>query len=484
MEKKHGTYFLKAGTAQGVALDSEFTIHAAHTGVSLANPPLCRMRVKEVHPFRSTLEPIVNMTTIKIPIPAYAREVLSGSGQELRVHFSEAFKRVVSVWDIQQVAQSTNEPNFGFIVSDANSAEILVDIEDTTDSDSVTFSTTELLATQHQYRKLPKKVAANAEDICRVLRAAARWNYHFKRTSHAHFSELVEVEFYRLERHEGEYDEEGMLILTPADPPENMNRTGVVDLVVKEDDYYGVKIVNKCKIDLYPYLFYFDLSDQSIGQCHELHLAVLSCSQGLMMNSEPYYLSQRGKNRVDPPLRAGSFHTVGYGTGGEVPFAFHLRSGENLDIGFLKLFVTTSPTDFDSLNQPSPFEIARGTISKTDTVRKLKQLSEGTEQWGTVLTAIIQRSHPRNAEVFPNVPSKTSAAQQASSSPSKLSSGPPGTSSASSDAPPMPSNPSSTSPKSLTIPLKNSASPPTTAASPPPSRGWFTPISDCLRCSS
>ena len=279
MEKKDSTYILKAGTAQGVAMDSEFTIHAAHTGVSLANPPLCQMRVKEVYPFRTVLEPLDNNTPITIPKPAYACEVLCGSGQELRVHFSDAFMCVISVPAIQQAARSTNEPNFGFIVSDADNAEMLVDIEDASDGQCVTFSTTLEHATQHQYRKLPHKVEPDAEDICKVLRAAARWNHHFKRTNHPRFIGSVKVEFYRLDDNHGEFDDEGMLILTPANS-ENMNRTGVVDLVVKEDNYYGVKIVNDSKIDLYPYLFYFDLSDQCIGRYCSPHLFFCAIVRG------------------------------------------------------------------------------------------------------------------------------------------------------------------------------------------------------------
>ncbi|KAF8519186.1 caspase domain-containing protein [Gautieria morchelliformis] len=385
VEETHKTYKLKAGTAQGVTVDSEFTIHADHAHVS-DNPAICRMRATEVYPFRTILEPIDTITAIKIPKPAYAREVRCGSGQELRVHFSEAFERVLSIQDVQQAGLSSNEPNFGFIVSDVDNAEMLVDIKDTSDGKCVVFSTMEQLATQYGYKQLPHEVKADPEIICRVLRGAARWNHHFKRTNHARFSGLVDLEFYRLDKTDGKFDELGMLVMLPANPDKNMNRTGVVDLVVKKDHFYGVKIVNNSKVDLYPYLFYFDLGDQCI---------------------EPYYLSQKGINRVDPPLRAGYTHTVGYGAGGEVPFAFHLPNGQAIDVGFLKLFLTTSPMDFDSMTQSSPFDTARAALPRADTIQKLKQAAaESAEQWGTVVTAIIQRSDPRSPEAHPQIPSE------------------------------------------------------------------------------
>ena len=132
VEQQGDIYMLKAGTAQGITLYSEFTIHADHTADSMTNPPLsgCRMRASKVNPFRTTLEPVENDSTITLPIPAYALEVRCGSGQELHVHFSEAVQRVVSVKDIWQAAMSSEDPSFGFIVSDAANAEMLVDIID------------------------------------------------------------------------------------------------------------------------------------------------------------------------------------------------------------------------------------------------------------------------------------------------------------------------------------------------------------------
>jgi hypothetical protein len=258
VEKTDKAYNLKEGTARGVTVHSEFTIHALdHIDVS-NNPAICRMRATEVNPFRTILEPMDTITAIEIPKPAYAREVRSGSGQELRVHFSEAFQRVISIQNVQQAALSSDEPNFGFIVSDVDTAEMLVDIKGTGDGNGVIFSTTDQHAKRYGCQQLPHDVSADPEVICRVLRGAARWHHHFKRTNHARFSGLVDLEFYRLHDHK--------LDILPVNPNENMNRAGVVDLIASGRRYYGVKIVNKSNVDLYPYLFSFDLGDQNIGQ--------------------------------------------------------------------------------------------------------------------------------------------------------------------------------------------------------------------------
>ncbi|KAF8584894.1 hypothetical protein K439DRAFT_1633170 [Ramaria rubella] len=383
VEKHEKIFKLKAGNAQGITVDSEYTIHTSHILDSERNPALYRMRAIEVEPFRATLAPLDGTdaaTLTSIPTPAYAREVLSGSGKELYVYFTDAFTRVMSVDCIRRVA-SAGMPDFGFIVTDLGQAELLVDIaKDTSGNPIAQFFTLNVHANVQGFKKLPHSVSIKPDAVSVVLRAAARWNFHLKRTNLTRFSGSVHIEFLPLTQLNDEFDEDGLQVLTPVG--DDMNRTGVVDFVIEPDQYFGAKIVNKSNVDLYPYLFYFDASDQSI---------------------ESYYVASTGKQRVDPPLRAGSEHTVGFGAGGEVPFAFTLREGEDLDIGFLKLFLTTLPMDFDSLCQPSPFDNSRGRVPRTDVIRKLKDSQRETEDWSTVITAIVQRSHPRPPLSLPMV---------------------------------------------------------------------------------
>jgi hypothetical protein len=47
---------------------------------------------------------------------------------------------------------------------------------------------------------------------------------------------------------------------------ENLNTSGVVDIITDPSRLYGTRIINDSPFDLRPYLFYFDVNGQSIGK--------------------------------------------------------------------------------------------------------------------------------------------------------------------------------------------------------------------------
>lgn len=94
--------------------------------------------------------------------------------------------------------------------------------------------------------------------------------------------------------------------------------------------------------------------------------------------------STAGKYTLDAPLpKNGGVLTIGYGSGGAPAQTFYLRPGQNFDIGFLKIFLSTKPVDLSSIPQPTPFE-------KTRSGDRLAKNEE--EAWGTMLIPVLQRS--------------------------------------------------------------------------------------------
>lgn len=86
----------------------------------------------------------------------------------------------------------------------------------------------------------------------------------------------------------------------------------------------------------------------------------------------------------------GGTLTIGYGSGGISPFSYFLRDHQNVDVGFLKLFISTKPIDLSIITQSSPFG---------DTARNLSEDSKHTgETWGTILLPVIQRRYPPTPE--------------------------------------------------------------------------------------
>ena len=252
-------YILSAGIAAGIVVGSEFAVYTDRE--SLSKPPLCTLRVKATEVSCSTLEPLDNTPTYTLAKPAYARQVRRGPGNELRVHLTNAFMGVVDVNEVRP-----DGVDIGFVFTTRDQAELVVDVDVKADGNTIVFSTTNSSATAYGIAQLPHFMPPEAGAISHVLRSAARWNWHLNRTNTniRRVSKMVDLEFYRLRQVDGDYDRQGLPILEPMG--ENMNRTGVIQLVANPAHFFGFKIVNHGTRPLYPHLFYFDISDQSIGE--------------------------------------------------------------------------------------------------------------------------------------------------------------------------------------------------------------------------
>ncbi|KAG8794532.1 hypothetical protein FRC12_023741, partial [Ceratobasidium sp. 428] len=127
----------------------------------------------------------------------------------------------------------------------------------------VIFDTHNKLSNKHGITRLPHTTADDARDILAALRSAAAWDWHIGRTNPEPFpNDQVRIELYRVKEDLAEWNPDGKHPLIRYG--ENLNKNGVVEIVANPDHYYGYRIVNDTKLDLYPYLFYFDASKLSI----------------------------------------------------------------------------------------------------------------------------------------------------------------------------------------------------------------------------
>jgi hypothetical protein len=89
---------------------------------------------------------------------------------------------------------------------------------------------------------------------------------------------------------------------------------------------------------------------------------------------------------LDPSIPPGGSITIGYGSGGARPLGYCLLDGQDIDVGFLKLFFSTEKVDLSSIPQDSPFD---------KHARKAKQMVvKPPKLWHTTLIKIIQRRYP------------------------------------------------------------------------------------------
>jgi hypothetical protein len=111
----------------------------------------------------------------------------------------------------------------------------------------------------------------------------------------------------------------------------------------------------------------------------------------LIFSTASYYQPPTATQKLDVPLPKkannvpGSL-SIGYGSGGLTPFSYFIRDGQDTDVGFLKLFLTTEPVDYSNIPQTSPFNFRQRSNGNYKPKPRLI--------WDTILVAIVQRRTP------------------------------------------------------------------------------------------
>ncbi|ELU39050.1 mycorrhiza-upregulated peptidase C14 [Rhizoctonia solani AG-1 IA] len=378
IKAKGKDFYLQSGVAQGITPGSQFSIHTSDIP-SKDNPSLGTLEVDLVEPFVSRLKD-ADTLALKATTVYYGRQVAYGPEQALDIYVTQQFVDAAKPSDgwARAFAGGTGElvlrpvePELASVVLSINKKK------------KATFTLTNQAAVQYGVAKLPRRIYSpippEAERVMPVLTAISQWNWQLRRMplEGRPFAKTIDYEFYKLQR-SGEYTDEGNPVLVPEG--DNLNVDGVVDIVANPEDFYGIKITNNSTRDLYAYLFDFSCTGLSI---------------------EPKTIPIQGINTSDPTLPKGGNLTIGYGSGGQEPLLFSVTEGQRFDINHFKLFVTTHPTDFDSLKQESPFE-GRGTVASS----KVKELFNQKPLWDAFTIAVVQRQYPKGEEPEPEVESE------------------------------------------------------------------------------
>ncbi|KAG9105232.1 hypothetical protein FRC07_009469 [Ceratobasidium sp. 392] len=377
---ERNTWILQTGAASGVTPGSIWELHVKPTENA---KPLGQLQA---------LAPQVSSTVLRpesveghTPTPCtfgrtngdrlYARQIRAGNGRELRVYFSPRAKQLVFQKNHKPSASGTVDYEIGYVVHPASdSADMIVEVyhpESTSGSygpgveKEVEYTLCDPQAQKYGVAKLEKRTRACLKEVERVLFAAAKWNWHLKRTSPSVRSRsTVSMELVKLGV---KYGDE----MIPVDGPlENLNKTGIVDLRVREEDQYGIRLTSQASAALYVRVFYFDTSDFSI-----INMFGHSQSNG----------------RQDPEMSMHGQFMIGDQSDGGSPLSFALDQGDELDVGFIKVFWSTDPLDLSNMAQESAFEAS--VEEESEGARKVMVAKEArtVKEWGTILVTLVQR---------------------------------------------------------------------------------------------
>ncbi|KAF8607155.1 hypothetical protein BDV93DRAFT_520049 [Ceratobasidium sp. AG-I] len=383
---------LSAGASSGVTLGSIWELHASAAEDS---PTLGCLKAHTPNVSSTTLVPEDDETYTQILDAAkaqdqsrlYARQVQSGTGNELRVYFTPEAKELIfpdseTNPDVTSaIGRSHHE--VGYVVHPSrDSADMAVEIynpysapgsEQPTASNGpgaeteVVFVLCDPQAEKYGLSRMKHRKPARRAEVEPVLFAAARWNWHLKRTNDSgRSSSTVSMEMMKLCEMYGDY-------AVPVEGPlVNLNKTGVVEFLVREEDRYGLRLSSQASVPLYIRVFYFDGTDLSISK-----MSGYSHSSG----------------KQDPEIPARGQFMVGDDREGGNSMRFGVSPGTALEVGFMKLFWSTDQLELDGLEQDSPFdEETKSPVVGSGSRKVFMGERREVKDWGTVLVTLVQRA--------------------------------------------------------------------------------------------
>ncbi|KIJ56327.1 hypothetical protein M422DRAFT_239548 [Sphaerobolus stellatus SS14] len=385
--KHNGQYILSAGEIHGISEGDEFTLYADST----PSKPLGVLIVRDlgsIKPFFTVLQPKSNGPLI---LPNESNAIKSKFGKEvallLELPFnSRAEKLHKKLSDEMKKPQHTRIR----VVEKGAGAKLGITI---IDSDQVTFDILAPDVTIHGLTRLPYTVSLKDDGWYSALCAAANYHHWLDYDSpNSEIAQQVSIEFHKLgdmQAVDFEWDLSRSIRMPIG---ENLVRDGIIDIVPGQQDRYGFKVTNRSPRALYLNVFYFDNLDFSIVPLFHSYTG--------------------GKYTIDPPLRAnGGSVPIGYGSGGERPLKFTLNPNVDIEVGFLKFFLTSESVDLSRIIQDSPFDTDSGEARKvTEDDLEIRSLLPPT--WGTKLMKIVQRRYPPD---FAPIPSSVTPPLQAES---------------------------------------------------------------------
>ncbi|GAB1520211.1 hypothetical protein RhiTH_003284 [Rhizoctonia solani] len=373
---------LGAGTSSGITSGSIWELHLS---VAYDSQPFGRFTAKGPRVSTTTLTPfteedkrsleLILAQKSRLQLRLYARQLNSGTGNELKVWFSPQAARMLFHDSNRETSQISMPPKHevGYIHHSREGADLEVEIhniDSAPESLEVAFSICDSIAQAHGVSKLEQRKPAQRRNVESVLFAAAKWNWHLRRINEQHIKEgrhsVIEMGMYKVGQSIRANRRE--LLQDPESVPVTYDETGtaaLVEFVARSRDLYGIKLSNKRSVPLYVSMFFFDATDFSI-----VHLFGHSASNG----------------QGDPELPADGELFIGDAVDGGSPLKFTIPLTKKVEVGHLKVFWSTDPLELDHVPQPSAFDSrsSRG-VTKVSKHRVMKD-------WGTVCLTLVQHS--------------------------------------------------------------------------------------------
>ena len=243
-----------AGEAAGITVGTEFEVYQDQNSVHLLGTVVAR----ELSTFSTTL--YAKESRFALSRDGVALKSHAGKEEQVRVYVAdESLKDLVKEIDPNQrtvqLVERDNEAEFGMALENGN----------------VVFNIYDSDVTRYGLTRMPHTLEFTFDAISPVIRAAAHFYWHRRRTLKAGcgLAGKVKIEVTELQLESVDYDDDLNPVVVYG-PVASYDLKGGKEFDLRTEMTYGWKIVNNCAMSLYPALFYFDNSDWSISEYHHL----------------------------------------------------------------------------------------------------------------------------------------------------------------------------------------------------------------------
>ncbi|KDR74101.1 hypothetical protein GALMADRAFT_602515 [Galerina marginata CBS 339.88] len=360
-------FILPLGTAHGVSTEAEFAVHRK-TDTALETP-IGHLTVGAVTNFTATATSLSAVPSCMHSLgEALVIQTKAGRKDPLPICFvpCEAQRDFVSSSTLVDNIRSDSDLQNIVFVDTPDRA--LLDVTVVNNEAVLRVQDKDVL--QHGFDPQSNSIRAPLDQLARVLRNASVYYSELRRVNQALANSIsIQIEFFKLEAVRSPFPDVDLPDLLPVG--RNLHHNNAVELTAEPDSPYGIKLTNTGSRDLYPSVFYFDNSDLSIATVYDTP------------SSGPYVL--------DVPLKkGGGTLAIGYGSGGCSPLHYTLKNGQNISVGFLKIFVFTRPIAPSTVPELYPSGHTWGTIVFPIVCRR-RQLTQSAQTTSKMLQEMGSR---------------------------------------------------------------------------------------------
>ncbi|KDR81761.1 hypothetical protein GALMADRAFT_221630 [Galerina marginata CBS 339.88] len=347
-------YTIPAGEAHGISSGAEFTIHK-----SPGSEPLGKLYVHSNTAFTSLLRSRDEEPQILLSHPSFALKTREGDEPAVRVVVQPNFLEDLHLTNKER--EQMDQELTGVMFAEKREGADLVLL---LDQKFVGFEILEKTCVNYGLTHTNRRPRRSNEDVFIVLKAASHFYFHLRRSNKGGaIASRVELECTRV------IDKllDGLPVTVPDG--EDLNTDGLITIFIDDDTMesvaYGFKITSRTpNPPLYVSVFYFDISNLSIAPYYQLPIA----------------------RTVSPPLPPGGSITIGYGTSGTSAQEFSISPGQDVDVGFVKLFLSTEYIDYSAVEESFAFDENDGPARSTRPVEK-----SSLALWDSSITTILQK---------------------------------------------------------------------------------------------